>query len=214
MDRLPLLIQGQGKGSFRVPDGVICRFMSFFSLPAFLSPAECLAIRRGMDAGDAELAEILNAGIHAETDVRAATVIEPAPNLVREVEARLEGCRDAVMAGLGLQVAEREGAGFLRYPAGGFYRAHRDRGDDPEWEGAAHRAVALVVFLNTSRAVSPAGEFDGGVLRLLLPGRDIDLVPEAGLLVAFPADILHEVTEVRGGTRDTVVDWFYDAIRS
>ena len=28
--------------------------------------------------------------------------------------------------------------------------------------------------------------------------------------MAFPADVLHEVTEVRGGTRDTVVDWFYD----
>lgn len=188
--------------------------MSLFRLRAFLSPVECLAIRKGMDAGEAELAEVLDAGIHAEMDVRAATVIDPAPNLVREVEARLESCREVVMAGLGLPVAEREGAGFLRYPEGGFYRAHRDRGDDPEWEGAARRAAALVIFLNTSRAASSAGEFDGGVLRLFLRGGDVDITPEAGLLVAFPADVLHEVTEVRGGTRDTVVDWFYDAIRS
>jgi len=184
--------------------------MSLFRLSAFLSPGECLGIQRGMDAGEAELAEILGAGIHPEMNVRAATVIEPGANIVHQVEARLESCREDVMAALGLQVAEREGVGFLRYPAGGFYRAHRDRGDDPEWDGAARRSVALVVFLNTSRAVSPDGEFDGGVLRLHLPERDVDVTPEAGLLVAFPADILHEVTDVRGGTRDTVVDWFYD----
>lgn len=184
--------------------------MSLFRLTALLSPGECLAIQRGMDAGMAELAEILGAGIHPEISVRAATVIDPAPNVVREVEAKLEGCREGVSGALGVRVAEREGAGFLRYPAGGFYRAHRDRGDDPEWDGAARRAVALVLFLNTSRAVSPAGEFDGGVLRLFLRGGDVDVTPEAGLLVAFPADVLHEVTEVRGGTRDTVVDWFYD----
>jgi predicted 2-oxoglutarate/Fe(II)-dependent dioxygenase YbiX len=28
------------------------------------------------------------------------------------------------------------------------------------------------------------------------------------MLVAFPADTLHEVTPVEGGHRDTVVDWF------
>jgi predicted 2-oxoglutarate/Fe(II)-dependent dioxygenase YbiX len=70
--------------------------------------------------------------------------------------------------------------------------------------------VALVVFLNTSRDSGLEGEFSGGVLRLFLPQQDLDVSPEAGLLIAFPADVLHEVTEVRGGTRDTIVDWFYD----
>ena len=37
----------------------------------------------------------------------------------------------------------------------------------------------------------------------------MSVVPQAGLLVAFSADVLHEVTEVRAGTRDTIVDWFY-----
>src|SRR6185503_4167196 len=102
--------------------------MRLFQLPAFLSPGECVAIQRGMDAGEAELAEILGGGgIHAETNVRAAAEIEPAPTLIREVEAKLEGCREGLTAALGLTVAEREGPGFLRYPAGGFYRPHRDR---------------------------------------------------------------------------------------
>ena len=188
--------------------------MGFLRLPGFLSVEECLDVRRGMDTGQAEVAEILGAGIHAKRSVRTATVVDPGPDLVSTVESRLESCRERVATASRTLLGEREGPGFLRYTAGSFYRAHRDRGEDPEWDGAARRAIALVIFLNTSRAVSSAGEFDGGLLRLFLPGGDIDVTPEAGLLVAFPADVLHEVTEVRDGTRDTVVDWFYDAIRS
>jgi predicted 2-oxoglutarate/Fe(II)-dependent dioxygenase YbiX len=164
-----------------------------------------------MDVGTVEHAEILEQGIHRQAEVRVARIIEPPSDVVRDVETKLDACRERVGLALGLTLGEREGAGFIRYPEGGFYRPHRDRGDDPEWEGASRRAAALVVFLNTSRDVGFEGEFSGGVLRLFLPQQDLDVSPQAGLLIAFPADVLHEVTEVRGGTRDTIVDWFYDA---
>lgn len=185
--------------------------MQLFRLAGFLTPAQCVEIRRGMDAGEVEPAEVLAGGIQRDAQVRVASLVEPAGNLARDVEARLDGCRDRVAEALGLSVGDREGAGFIRYPAGGFYRPHRDRGDDPQWADAARRAIALVLFLNSSRDASPGGEFEGGVLRLFGPDGAIDVLPEAGTLVAFPADVLHEVTEVRGGTRDTVVDWFYDS---
>jgi predicted 2-oxoglutarate/Fe(II)-dependent dioxygenase YbiX len=185
--------------------------MGLFRLGGFLTLDQCAAVRRGMDDGVVEHAEILDRGIHREADVRVATLIEPASDLVRDVESKLDACRERLEGALGMTFAEREGAGFIRYPDGGFYRAHRDRGDDPQWADAARRAIALVLFLNSSRDVSPDGDFEGGVLRLLGPDDAIDVLPEAGTLVAFPADVLHEVTEVRGGTRDTVVDWFYDS---
>ena len=183
--------------------------MGFYRQPGFMTPAECLAVRWAMDRGVVEQAEVLAGGIQGDPGVRRATLIEPDPNLVGEVEARLETCREPVAKTLGMAVADREGPGFIRYPTGGFYRAHRDRGDDSAWEGAARRAVAIVVFLNDGRDGGSPGEFDGGVLRLFLSDASVDIVPEAGLLVAFPADVLHEVTEVRGGTRDTIVDWLY-----
>ena len=186
--------------------------MGLFRLGGFLTVDECAALRRGMDDGAVEHAEILDQGIHREADVRMATIIEPASDLVREVESKLDACRTRLEAALGMTLAEREGAGFIRYPEGGFYRPHRDRGEDPQWADAARRAIAMVVFLNSSREASPDGGFEGGVLRLLLPDGDVDVTPEAGTLVAFPADVLHEVTEVRGGTRDSVVDWFYDSV--
>ena len=50
----------------------------------------------------------------------------------------------------------------------------------------------------------------GGVLRLYPDDREpVDIVPEEGLLVAFPATVLHEVTRVGDAVRDAVVDWFY-----
>jgi len=185
--------------------------MEVFAWPGFLSADQSRAIRIAMDAGAGEVAEILTSGIHRVKSVRAATLIDPAPDVIRDVELSLESCRERVSSSLGIALGEREGSGFLRYTPGGFYRAHRDRGNDPGWDGAARRAVAVVIFLNTSRAASPVGEFDGGVLRLFLPDGDIDLTPDTGTLVAFSADVLHEVTEVRGGTRDAIVDWFYFA---
>lgn len=179
-------------------------------LEGFFSNLDCLAIREAMHVGVAEDAEVLDLGIHRQPLVRNAALVEPPERLIEAIEIRLDSCRDRVAEALGLGLGGREGAGFIRYPEGGFYRAHRDRGDDPQWADAARRAIALVLFLNSSRDASPDGDFDGGVLRLFGPEGAVDVVPEAGTLVAFPADVLHEVTEVRGGTRDTVVDWFYD----
>ena len=186
-------------------------FQRILTIPAFLGPQECLAVRRAMDLGAAEQAEVLVQGVQRRVRIRNAALVEPASAVIEQVEARLDSSRHRVAEALGLGVGAREGAGFIRYPEGGFYRAHRDRGDDPQWTEAARRAIALVLFLNSSREASPHGDFDGGVLRLFAPDEAIDIKPEAGTLVAFPADVLHEVTEVRGGTRDTVVDWFYDS---
>ena len=184
--------------------------MHIFKQAGFLTAAQCVEIRRGMDAGEIEPAEVLAGGIQRDVQVRVASLIEPPEKLARDIEAMLDGCRDRVAEVLRLSLSEREGAGFVRYPAGGFYRPHVDRGGGADWEPAARRAVALVLFLNGSRASGRDGEFDGGLLRLYFSDGEMDIVPETGLLVAFPADVLHEVTDVRDGTRDTIVDWYYD----
>lgn len=183
--------------------------INVFRKSGFLSPETCAAVRHAMDTGQAEEAEVLGTGIEWDVAVRRASLIEPAQDLIDQVETSFDAERDRIGTFFGTTLRGREGAGFIRYPSGGFYRPHRDRGDHAGWEMAAHRVIAVVTFLNSSRDGGGEGEFDGGVLRLLLADGSIDVVPEAGLLVAFPADVLHEVTEVRGGTRDTVVDWFY-----
>jgi predicted 2-oxoglutarate/Fe(II)-dependent dioxygenase YbiX len=70
--------------------------------------------------------------------------------------------------------------------------------------------LTVVLFLESAREADPDGGFTGGILRLFPDSDDtsIDIVPRRGLLVAFPADTVHEVSPVTSGHRDTVVDWF------
>lgn len=159
-----------------------------------------------MDRGIPEPAEILASGPPSaepalpNPEIRRAVSIEIDPGTLEDVERRLDAQREAIAAFFEVRLDGREGAGFLRYEAGGFYRPHRDRADAASWQGASRRRVALVIFLND--------DFAGGTLRLL-DDESIDVVPRAGTLVAFPATALHEVLPVVSGTRDVVVDWFY-----
>lgn len=181
--------------------------MQLFRHYGFLSADECVFVRHAMDAGTVEAAEVLIHGAHRQPGVRNASLVEPGLQVIRQIESRLESCRELVGASLQLDLGEREGPGFIRYPAGGYYKAHIDCGDDPQWPDASRRAASLVLFLTTSG--SDGGDFDGGLLRLFSSGEAIDVIPEAGLLVAFKSEVPHEVTPVRGGTRDAIVDWFY-----
>ena len=177
----------------------------------FLDEAACRQIRRAMDRGIPEDAELATEAMEQDDTIRRAVSVEIDADTLRQVEARLDARRGTLASFFGIELSDREGAGFLRYRPGGFYAAHRDRADVASWPGAARRAVALVAFLNGSRELDARGEFSGGVLRLFVDGGAIDLHAQQGQLVAFRADTLHEVTEVVGGTRDVIVDWFYGA---
>ena len=178
----------------------------------FLTPGDCERIRRAMDRGDADPAEIAGDAIIMRESIRRTTSIEIDPDVQAWFERRLDDLRPAIAQALGRPLGQREGAGFLRYASGGFYLTHRDRGEVAGWPSAARRAASVVVFLNRSKTVEQAGEFDGGILCLYSDqGRRVEIQPEAGLLVAFPAETLHEVLPVVAGVRDAAVDWFYDA---
>lgn len=179
---------------------------------AFLSPHECDRLRRAMDRGTDEPAEIVGEGIARQETIRRTRSIEIDSALREWFERRLDTIKPAVERALNQRLGQREGCGFLRYPPGGFYRAHRDRADVAGWPAASRRAASIVVFLNGSNAAAGPGSFAGGALCLHhARGDRTDIRPAPGLLVAFPSDLLHEVLPVQEGERDTVVDWFYDA---
>jgi predicted 2-oxoglutarate/Fe(II)-dependent dioxygenase YbiX len=157
----------------------------------------CQAVRLAMDAGTSDAAEVLEDGIAVREEARRAASIDVDPGVLEVVERRLDRELGPAAVFFGIGLTGREGAGFLRYHDGGFYRPHRDRGVITAWPDADRRRITLVVFLNGSG-------FTGGVLRV----GATDIQPETGTLVAFPSDTLHEVTTVRGGVRDAIVDWF------
>jgi predicted 2-oxoglutarate/Fe(II)-dependent dioxygenase YbiX len=180
--------------------------------PHFLNPAECERIRDAMDRGIDDAAEIIGDEIAQHDTIRRTRSLEIETGVREWLEGRLDGIKPAIEQVLGRPLGRREGTGFLRYPPGGFYVTHRDRGAVAGWPAAARRAASVVVFLNDGQAPGRGGHFEGGML-CLYPDPDappVQIRPEAGLLLAFPSDTLHEVLPVVRGTRDAAVDWFYD----
>jgi predicted 2-oxoglutarate/Fe(II)-dependent dioxygenase YbiX len=181
-------------------------------LPGFLSPEECSRLRLAMNGGAPEQAEVLGHDIAADETVRRAWHMEVDDASLQFVEGRLDAVRERLARHFGVPLTQREGSGFLRYPTGGLFRPHRDWAEVPSWPDAALRRVAVVIFLTTSRDADPGGTFSGGTLRLFAgedQGSARDIHPQCGTLVAFHATVVHEVTAVREGIRDSVVDWFY-----
>jgi predicted 2-oxoglutarate/Fe(II)-dependent dioxygenase YbiX len=77
--------------------------------------------------------------------------------------------------------------------------------------------VAAVIFLNGEGDPSVSAGYRGGALTLdglfEQPAAETLAFPleaEEGLLVTFPADVMHEVRPVEAGERYTVVTWFED----
>jgi predicted 2-oxoglutarate/Fe(II)-dependent dioxygenase YbiX len=183
--------------------------MRIFVADGVLDEATCRRVREAMDVGAPEPAEILGREIEVAEHERRAVHIDVDEQVLGLIETCLDGRREAISAFFGQTLRSREGPGLLRYTTGSFYGPHVDRAEVVSWPQAAERAVAVVLFLESSRDVDTGGGFSGGVLRVYEDGSTpIDIVPTRGTLVAFPADTLHEVTVVQEGTRDTVVDWF------
>ena len=163
----------------------------------------CRAVRAAMDGGETETAEVLSGDTAIVDAARRAAHVTADDETLARVSSCLDAQRDTVAAFFDVPVVAREGAGLVRYGAGGFYRPHRDRADTPSWPAASRRCVTLILFLNA--------DFEGGLLRLLPDDDDdVEIVPEEGMLVAFPSETGHEVTTITRGTRDVVVDWLLE----
>ena len=174
-----------------------------------MDDATCRRVQAAMDVGVREPSEVIEDEMSLVEDVRRASHIEVTPAVFELIDAHLDAQRDAIAAFFDWPLEGREGVNVLRYEAGGFYKPHVDRADLPAWPPAAHRAFTVILFLESAREADASSGFSGGVLRLLPDNApSIDIVPRRGLLVAFPANIVHEVLPVTDGHRDTVVDWF------
>jgi SM-20-related protein len=119
----------------------------------------------------------------------------------RAALARFEALRLALNRDLQLGLFDFE-CHFAVYPLGAGYRRHMDRFRDDE--RSRSRILSCVLYLN--RHWLPE---DGGQLRLHLPhAAALDILPEAGTLVAFFSDRFeHEVVPARR-ERLSLTGWF------
>jgi len=189
------------------------RALGVFVRDAFWDDAACARVRGAMDRGRATPAEIYVDGYVVDERVRLTLDLDVDSAIVRDVERTFAGVRSEISKFFGDTLSRAEGPGFLRYPTGGFYRAHRDLLDEPGQEFS--RRISLVLFLTDANRGAGEGRCEGGSLRLygvVDPAREmvpLDISPSTGTLVAFRSHVLHEVLPVTDGVRDAIVDWFY-----
>jgi PKHD-type hydroxylase len=98
------------------------------------------------------------------------------------------------------------GLAMLQYalyggPEGGHFDWHKDYGRDPSDPAQEPRKLTL------SLQLSEPGDYKGCELQVR-SGNLIDTAPRArGTIVAFPANVLHQVTPIELGMRRSLVTW-------
>jgi predicted 2-oxoglutarate/Fe(II)-dependent dioxygenase YbiX len=177
--------------------------------PGAVSRALCARTIAAMEAAGARSGTVLRRGAEEhDPAMRACTEHPLAPADAAAVAQVLHTAGTALLAATGGAAVALDGPLFCRYARGGHFRAHRDRSSDRADSAVVRgRRISLVCLLNDADS-TPA--FDGGAL-VLYPGqRPVNAPLAAGTVVAFPADLLHEVRPVRLGTRYAAVAWLFD----
>ncbi|MEU6666028.1 2OG-Fe(II) oxygenase [Streptomyces sp. NPDC046727] len=148
--------------------------------------------------------------------VRSCAEHQAGPDEVRPVLAAMRAVAGQAVGGTGWPRMALDGPKLCSYSARGFFRAHRDRSEDPlDPAVVRNRRLSLVCLLNDVAPRDGLPSFDGGALVVYLPRPDGSVSPhtvrlDAGSIVTFRSDLLHEVRPVRAGVRYSAVGWLYD----
>lgn len=138
---------------------------------------------------------------------RDADAVQLSAELIAELETRFGEVLAAVGAHFGVELTEIETIQSLRYKPGQGFQAHMDRTPPGTGtEATRARKITLLLFANGPPA------FEGGDLAICVfgdraPDFALPVQPQAGTLLAFPSQLLHEVCPVVEGTRCSVVAW-------
>lgn len=197
------------------------RTLGLFVFPDFLRSDSCRDLCQAMSSAPVERAVIIgeNGETRVDPDTRKVNSgILPEGTTV-SLKQRLRDLQPLLEKHFAVQLDARfETPQYLIYRPGDFFKAHRDFGESDGKEGIRTRRVSVVLFLNEQSKESAEGCYGQGSLTFygLLDGPQwescgLELNAEQGLLVAFPADKLHEVKPISHGQRFTVVTWFHVA---
>lgn len=182
----------------------------------FLDEATCQKIIEQTRLGPFEPAAVygrLQSGVIDER-VRKASRLNPPSTTVEFVKQRLVDYKHDVERHFRVSLKDVEDPQFLRYQEGDFFVAHQDGNTGLiQLETEGERKISIVIFLNNQSDEPMSGAFRGGALKFsnhrAEPAyRKFSTTAEVGTLVAFRAELTHEVTPVTYGERYSIVGWY------
>jgi SM-20-related protein len=144
--------------------------------------------------------------------VRKVTRVVVSPESRERVMRQLIEHKGAIEEHFGITFSECEEPQFLRYKAGDFFVAHQDGNTPLILDQSRLRRVSVVIFLSRQSSEPAPNAYGGGALTFHGPYSNpsvrIPVAADPGTLVAFRAEMTHEVVPVTHGERYTIVSWY------
>ena len=195
-----------------MPRPAFFKSLGFYVVEDFLESSLCAEVCAEMEMSDAEKATIVLTTGERRIDetIRKVRWTQVSERKALEIRKKLEDIRPKLEEHFGVNVVPDPLLNFLTYDVGSFYSLHCDNAS-PKLE---RRRISVTIFLNDSSEEPEEGRYSGG--KLALGGIEdpqwancvFPLEAHAGLLVAFPSGLIHEVRPVTFGRRFTIVAWF------
>jgi SM-20-related protein len=191
--------------------------LGLFVVERFFTPEYCADLRAEVRASSAVQSRVERHGAYlVDETVRRTTGHIMTETTLDEVASRLAAIRPDIERHFETTLVRQEPPYFATYTAGDYFKPHIDSAasDDAPQE-IKDRKVAVVVFLNDETDEPTPDSFCGGALTFYGLFADpqwkamgLPLRGEAGLLVGFRADLVHEVAPITHGERYTVITRF------
>ncbi len=195
--------------------------LGLFVVRGFLDSALSAQLREKLRAVPMGPTKVINVteGERVDEGIRRSKQAQVEASTASLVIERLQALRSQMEERFQVPLGHCEEPQFLVYREGDFFAAHRDSNDDPRArQELRKRRISVVIFLNGQSGDGEPDSFSGGALILygLIDSPEwknygFPLEAEPGLLIAFPAEVFHEVEAVTRGQRFSVVSWFPDA---
>jgi SM-20-related protein len=191
---------------------------ALFLVNGFLDRQTCANIRAEARAAPGHPAPVYLEGssdsIHQT--VRRTTSVELSEVNYSFVQNRLFAQKSSIEEHFNLTLSDCEKPQFLLYRPGDFFVRHQDGNTNQlEFDHLRIRKISIVLFLSDASEDQQPDTYTGGELVFYRasnqPGESplmYELMGEAGLLVGFAADTIHEVRPVLHGERFAAVSWF------
>jgi SM-20-related protein len=184
---------------------------NLFLLRNFLDADACANLKAELNESPTTQAPVYIEGTEGtiHENIRKTTSLHPSDETKSQVHERLLSQKSALETHFKLNLNDCEPPQFLRYETGDFFVRHQDGNTDQlDFDHLRIRRISIVVFLNDFSVEPEASCYSGGLLQFYDQQLTYGLPGETGLLVAFTADTMHEVSPVTNGERFTIISWF------